>query len=256
MDAGWTRLVLERHGIPYTLLRPGEIAEIDLAKDFDVVIFPSASKDVLVDGKYETAREYRPNDYRPEYQKGLGEDGVKRLHAFLESGGRALAWGDSTALFFDPITYGGGDDTLEFPLPIRDDTSELSEKGFYAPGTLLSMELLSDHPLTWGMPSDVGIFSRGEPVLGTGLPMLFTDRRVVGSFPERDILLSGYAEEPELLAGRPAMVWVRAGKGQVVLFGFQPQFRASTPATYKLLFNAILLPEIDDDHAGVAGVVD
>ncbi len=101
----------------------------------------------------------------------------------------------------------------------------------------------------------VGIFSRGKPVLGTGLPMLFTDRRVVGSFPENDILLSGYAEEPELLAGRPGMVWVRAGKGQLVLFGFQPQFRASIPATYKLLFNAILLPEIDDEQAGVAGVV-
>lgn len=255
MDAGWTRLVLENHGIPYTLLRPGDIAETDLAEDFDVVIFPSASKDVLVDGKYKKAREYRANDYRPEYQKGLGKDGIKRLYAFLENGGRALSWGGSTALFFDPITYGDGDEALEIPLPVRDDASGLSEKGFYAPGTLLRMELLSDHPLTWGMPSEVGIFSRGKPVLGTGLPILFADRRVVGSFPENEILLSGYAEESELLAGRPGMVWVRAGKGQLVLFGFQPQFRASIPATYKLLFNAILLPEIDDEQAGVAGVV-
>ena len=38
------------------------------------------------------------------------------------------------------------------------------------------------------------------------------------------------------------MVWVRAGKGQLVLFGIRPQFRGSTPATFKLVFNALLLP--------------
>jgi len=39
-------------------------------------------------------------------------------------------------------------------------------------------------------------------------------------------------------------VWVRAGQGQLVLFGFQPQFRGSTPATFKLVFNALLLPPV------------
>jgi hypothetical protein len=41
------------------------------------------------------------------------------------------------------------------------------------------------------------------------------------------------------------MIWVRKGKGQLVLMSFNPQFRASTPATYKLLFNALLLPEVE-----------
>jgi hypothetical protein len=84
--------------------------------------------------------------------------------------------------------------------------------------------------------------------------MLIADRRVLGVFPEEDILLSGYAEEVELLADRPAMVWVRAGRGQLVFFGFQPQFRASTPGTFKLLFNSVLLPKIGEGEAGVAGV--
>ena len=40
------------------------------------------------------------------------------------------------------------------------------------------------------------------------------------------------------------MVWVRAGKGQLVFYGFRPQFRGSTPATFKLVFNALLLPPV------------
>lgn len=68
------------------------------------------------------------------------------------------------------------------------------------------------------------------------------DRRVIATFPEKAILKSGYIEHDELLENKAAMVWIKKGKGQMVLFAFGPQFRASTPVTYKLLFNALLLP--------------
>ena len=85
-------------------------------------------------------------------------------------------------------------------------------------------------------------FSRGTPVFATSIPTLDTDRRVVATYPERDLLISGYLEGEKQLQNRPVMVWVRAGKGQLVLFGIRPQFRGSTPATFKLVFNALLLP--------------
>ena len=69
------------------------------------------------------------------------------------------------------------------------------------------------------------------------------DRRVIGKFPKKDILLSGYLEHEEKLGNKTAIVWLKKGRGQLVLFAFHPQFRASTAASYKLLFNAILLPE-------------
>jgi len=255
MDGGWTRLLFERNGIEYTLLRPGDIPDTDLAARFDVVVFPAEDPDILREGKRKNGDEYRISDYRPEYREGLGDDGMERIEAFLEAGGRIVAWGESTGLFLEPFTFGEGDDALELELPVRDDSETLDDRGLRVPGSMLAVELLPDHPLTLGMPATTGVFSEGRPVLGTELPTLITDRRVIARFPDgdEDILLSGFAEKAELLAGRPALVWARAGRGQLVLFGFQPQFRASTPATSKLLFNALLLPEVRTSEAGVAG---
>jgi len=121
------------------------------------------------------------------------------------------------------------------------DVSE-SLKGVSVPGAFLAVDFIPDHFLTWGMPEKGGAFSRGTPVFGTSIPVLDTDRRVIGIYPDRDLLLSGYIEVEKQLQNRPSMVWVRAGKGQLVLIGFRPQFRGSTPATFKLVFNSLLLP--------------
>jgi hypothetical protein len=58
--------------------------------------------------------------------------------------------------------------------------------------------------------------------------------------------MSGYSEKEETLAEKPAMIWVKKGKGELILYSFNPQFRASTQATYKLLFNA-LFPSAEAD---------
>ena len=108
----------------------------------------------------------------------------------------------------------------------------------------MKINLLKDHPLTLGMQKSVGVFFRGKPVFTTSIPHFDMDRRVIGKFPEKDILLSGYCEKEEKLGNKSAMIWLKKGKGQLVLFGFNPQFRASTNVGFKLLFNSILLPKM------------
>ena len=136
-----------------------------------------------------------------------------------------------------------GDEGETLELPVRDVSDRL--EGVSAPGAFLALDFIEDHPLTWGMPVEGGVFSRGTPVFATSIPVLDTDRRVIGVHPERDLLLSGYLAGEKELQRRPTMVWVRAGKGQLVLIGFRPQFRGSTPVTFKLVFNALMLPRVD-----------
>ncbi|MDQ1333029.1 MAG: hypothetical protein QG576_1064, partial [Bacteroidota bacterium] len=107
------------------------------------------------------------------------------------------------------------------------------------------LQLVQDHPLTYGMTAEVGVFYRGTPLFTTSIPRFDTDRRVIGVFPEKNILISGYCEKEEKMSDKAAMIWLKKGKGQLVLYAFNPQFRASTQATYKLLFNALFLPPVE-----------
>ena len=52
-------------------------------------------------------------------------------------------------------------------------------------------------------------------------------------------LLSGWLEGEQVIAGRPAALVVRLGKGRVVLLGFPAQHRAQSHATFRLFFNSI-----------------
>ncbi len=247
MNAGWTRFVLDSHDIPYRVIRPAEIKDLDLDGDFDVLIFCDRHKDIIMSGKRKGKGGYGTwlSGYPPEYREGMGKDGFNRVLKFINRGGIVVSWGGSADLFSGVLEIREGKETEEeFQLPFRNVYDHLKEKGFYSPGSTMRLLLEQDHPLTYGMQEEIGIMFRGGPVFATSIPRFDMDRKVIGKFPERDILMSGYSENEKYLAKRAAMIWLKKGDGQLVLFGFRPQFRASTPVSYKLIFNALLLEEI------------
>lgn len=241
MDAGWTRFVFDSYHIPYTILHPEQIMEADLAGDFDVVLFPDNDKSILMTGKRKSGDSYYIGSYHPDYVKGIAKEGMEKLMTFSDQGGIIITWGRSSALFEGILKIKGKDSDEEFQLPFRDLSPKLSKDGLYVPGSLVRVKLIKDHPLTLGMPEQIGVFSRGRPVFGTSLPIFDMDRRVIGTYPEKEVVMSGYGDKDELMANKAAMIWMKKGRGQFVFFGFGPQFRASTQGSFKLLFNAILL---------------
>lgn len=242
MDAGWTRYIFDRYGIPFTVLRPAEFEKTDLAGKFDVLVFPDNDEDLLMTGKRKRGDDYYPSSFPPAYDGGIGKQGMERLMRFIDAGGTIIAWGRSTGLFDGTLSIPRGkDETEEFDLPFSTIDDRLRQGGFYSPGSLLQVNLTGGHPLTLGMGPGAGVVMRGATAFRTSPPRFDMDRRVIAVFPEKDILLSGYLEHEELIGNRTAMVWMRKGKGQFVFCGFNPQFRAQAAGTFKLIFNALLL---------------
>lgn len=239
MDAGWTRYLFDFYKLPFTILHPDEFELTDFSGKYDVVVFPSTSKALLMNGKPGTETSPSMSSYHPDYRKGIGKKGLEKLMLFVNEGGKVISWGQSTDLFTGMLEITKGETKEEFMLPFTNTADQARKEGLNIPGSLVRLQLKQDNPLTWGMPAETNVFYRGNPLFNTTIPRFDMDRRVIGAFPDKEILVSGYCEKEEKLSEKPAMIRIKKGKGELILYSFNPQFRASTQATYKLLFNAL-----------------
>ena len=53
------------------------------------------------------------------------------------------------------------------------------------------------------------------------------------------MLLSGWLEGEQVIAGKGALVELKSGQGRAILFAFPPQHRGQSHATFRLFFNAL-----------------
>jgi len=226
MDEGWTRWILENltTGNPkFSSIEDKDIRAGNLTGRYKAVIIPDQSARSILEG-------HRKGSMPDELTGGLGKEGVEALREFVAAGG--------TLVFLNRASNFAVE---QLKLPLRDITQGLKRTEFYAPGSLLRIELDATHPLAAGMPRESVAWVENSPVFEvTDAKDAHARVRVIARYPaSSDPLLSGWLLGGERMRGRAALVEVEMGKGRVILFGFRPQYRAQSLATYPLLFNAL-----------------
>ncbi len=234
IDEGWTRWLLEQYGFEYATVKDDEI-KTGLKDKYDVLIIPSDPTPIITGEKLEEYFEKRfkgmmvPPKFPPEYVCGIGEEGVGKVKEFVEGGGTLLLLNEASEFAIDALK-----------IPIINTVKDLKPNEFHCPGSLLKTEINKDNSLAHGI-------EEGTPVLFWGGPALMIkpvpngdDYEVVISYPEENILQSGWLIGEKYLSRKAALIDAKLGKGRVILCGFRSHFRCQTHATYKFVFNALL----------------
>jgi hypothetical protein len=121
-------------------------------------------------------------------------------------------------------------------LPVRDALAEVGPDSFLAPGAQVSLRVDSAAAAAAGLPTRTAAWFENGPLLR---PRPGSGARVLARYGTAPVVLSGWVHGAELLAGGAALVEVPMGRGRVLLFGFQPQYRGQSRATFPLLFDAL-----------------
>jgi hypothetical protein len=248
IDEGWSRWTLEQQHYNFSSLDDATIRSGQLNLKFRSILIPDQVAGRILNGN---AVGVMPRDYTG----GLGQAGVKALREFVEQGGTLVCLNRASTFAIE-----------QFKLPLRDIVADVSEKQFFVPGSILRIELDTTHPLAQGMPKQTIAWVEDSPVfdlVSTGTagvsPAMSAQRetadkmsalpastvpaanvRVIARYPaNKNPLLSGWLLGENRIRGKAALVEVTMGKGRIILFGFRPQYRGQSLATYPLFFNAI-----------------
>jgi hypothetical protein len=235
MDEGWSRWVFEQHAFDLDTLHDQDVLTRDLTQ-YDAIVIPDQSIARIMNG-------HSQGTMPEQYVGGLGVEGVSRLADYVKKGGTLITFDEASDFAID-----------QFGLPVRNVTSRLSSNQFFIPGSLIRAKVDKAHPMTFGVQEEVAasysqsrayeIFTpsyRGEGGEEKIEHAPAPEVDVIVKFAEKDLLMSGWAMgEERYLKNKAAMLDVKHGEGNVVLFSFRPQFRGQPRGTYKLIFNAIL----------------
>lgn len=244
-SAGHTRFVLERqYGIPVTAVRTRQLASADLSR-FQVLILPDTG----------------PSGEN--YRSMFGENGARRLKDWVAAGGTLVAVGGSIPFLADPkvgllavsqenrAKLGDGAKKKEPEARVagqvftkQEDFDKAIQADVELPdslsGVLLKAKLDLEHWMCAGLSETVFAMVDGRAIF---TPLKLDAGYNVAYFvgPE-EILGSGYIweENRKQLAYKPLVMVQREGRGHVIAFTADPNFRAFLDGMNLLFLNAVL----------------
>ncbi len=245
MDEGWSRYVLDDLGIPYATLHNADFkspktakdkdkAKVDLKAKFDVIVFASENPDIIKTGKIDPAHPWARwfTPLPPDYEGGLEKEGIDALKAFVEQGGILVTLNEACKLALK-----------EFEAPARNVLEKIEPTKFFCPMSILKLKVDTSSPIGYGLQDETPAVFSESLAFETWLPGLSEwERKVVASYAENDILLSGWLLGEEVISRKAAVVDLQYKKGRIILVGIACQNRAQAHGTYKFLLNALLYP--------------
>lgn len=250
--AGAARFVLERQfGYPVTIVRPQQLALGDLSS-FKVILLPDTASET--------------------YDGIFGAAGVRRLHEWVENGGTLVALGPGATAFLShsgllatfPESSAETEDKPRPKAPATHTEAEPGESAGHVPGKILSSEAdfqaetrpasetpdplhgvllrAKVDPTSWlsaGVAEEVNVMVTGRAIFTP----LKSDHGVNAAYfqPSASILASGFMWEPnrKQLAFKPFVALGHQGRGNVIAFTADPNFRGYMDGLNVLFLNAI-----------------
>jgi murein tripeptide amidase MpaA len=241
LSAGSARFIVEHYlNYPVTAIRPAQLLAADLSH-YQVLIVPASS--------------------RESYQHALGNSGIANLRSFVERGGVLIALGNATDLLL------AGDSPLlssKREYKVREGEEKKSEKEIkvagsviktieeyqqrlvpekadpdWVPGFIARANVDQQHWLTAGIPETVNSLYVGDQVYQ---PLTIANGRNVVSFAPAEQLVAGgfvWDENRQQIAHKPLVMVQAVGRGQVISFTQEPNFRAYVDGMHLLYINAI-----------------
>ena len=221
---GWIRWLFDSYSVPYATVTNADFAHVRPLRDFTAVVLPPEEPARLREGR-------SVGEVPPEYAGGLGAAAAERLDDFVEAGGTLVAIGPSADYVIEALD-----------LPVDNIVDSLSPSDFYAPGVQVGLEVDGSTFVGAGLPRRITAMLM-DPVAFRLAPPHEAESgdpvRVVARYASDRLVRSGWLIGGGWIAGRPAAVELRHGRGRIVLFGFRPVYRGQAMATWPLLFNAL-----------------
>jgi len=221
---------------PITRIRASSLQQTSLPKlgrrygyadlnDFDVLLLPGTSN----------------------LKEVFNESALANLKSWVSGGGTLIATEECVAYLADGDSSFTGVETLKVP----EDSSQTAKYLPYAeredyygwkrtPGSALNSTIDNTHPLAFGMSDELYSLKFGNSALAANTKM-----QAVGYYEDDidELLASGYMaqENQEHLAGHVFAGVVPMGKGKVVLFTDNTQYRMFWRGPSRMMQNAVML---------------
>lgn len=258
-NAGWWHAAFDKLGIPYSYISIQKLKTMS-PDDYDVIILPSfrGGATTLIQGSsmagppipWKTT-DLTPNigkiDETDDMREGMGSEGVANLHAFVNRGGVLITDASSSNI---PIELG-----------MTRNVRVTQTRNLVTRGSIFNAEVADKgSPITYGYADTLAVYFDQSPVFqateagggnffGYRNPEWLTQEqwntdypRVVMRFAknQKDLLLSGMLKGGQELAGKPAVIDMPMGDGNIVMFANHPFWRWQTHGSHSLVFNTIL----------------